>query len=506
MPDICLVFETHQPYRLRRASYVTESWNTVANHFDRELDRKVFKEALRECYLPSARIILDVCKKLRREGLQIKVAFSPSGVFIEQAKRWGREFLKILDKLLSLDALEILSQTYYHSLASLFHDFTEFKEQVKMHRELIIEEFGVKPNVFENTELIYNDVIASIIKDLGFRAIVTEGTERILGWRSPNYLYRARSSGLPVLLRNYRLSDDIAFRFSSRDWDQYPLTADKYVAWLAATPGQYILIFVDYETFGEHHPPETGIHEFLRSLLLKIARHPNLYLATPSDVLRSHAPVGDINVPKEMTVSWADVERDTSAWLGNGLQRHAFYRLECLYELLKFLGDKELLRMWRLLQISDHLYYMSMKGGGAGVVHEYFSPYGSAFEAYNAYLATLMQLEYELKRRIFASKRALDYVLRDVTGREFKFYISLGSFTGIKARNLKEFLEALKTVDIKSLRYHQERGDFFRWIDEVIGDHELARRIRAIDPGNEFLRSLLVDVLKQRLTELEGAV
>jgi len=501
MRDVCLILELHQPYRLNKATHSTGSWDTFWNLFDVELDKEVFSRALKKCYLPVSRIVLDVVKEYKKKGKEISISLSPSGVFLEQAERWGKEFLDRIEELLSLESVELLCQTYYHSLASLFKDHDEFRVQVEMHRKAIEERFGVKPVTFENTELLYNDRIGHTIHEMGFKTIITEGVERVLGWRSPNYVYKAKGCSLRILLRHYMLSDDIAFRFSSRTWDKYPLTADKYLDWIQMCSGQCVLVFVDFETFGEHHYPESGIHEFLRHLLLMSEKR-GINFIKPSEVAEKYEPVGELSVPEYDTISWADQEKDTSAWLNNQLQMTSFEKLENIKELLYALGDDELLRAWRVLQISDHLYYMSSKGGGAGVVHKYFSPFKEPLSAYNVFMCAFMELEYEVKRRLFRSKRAYNYVMRDVGGREFRFFESWDKPLDIIVKNLREFIDALKTVSIKSIKYHQRRGDFFRWIDHVIGDHALAKRIRSVDSQDPRVREKLIKLVERRLARL----
>jgi len=502
MRNICLIFEVHQPYRLNEESSPTGDWTTFMNKFNMELDREVFRRALKKCYLPASRIILEVVKECRSKGKKVGVSFSLSGVFLEQAEMWGRDFLDVIEELLSLEAVELLCQTYYHSLASLFKDHEEFKAQVEMHRKAIEERFGVRPNTFENTELLYNNKIASTIHAMGFKTMIIEGVKRVLRWRSPNYVYKARGCDLRLLLRHYMLSDDIAFRFSSKNWDKYPLTADKYLNWIQMCSGHYVLIFVDFETFGEHHPPESGIHEFLKHLLL-IGVDRGINFLKPSEISEKYEPVDELSVPEHNTISWADEEKNTSAWLNNRFQVVSFQKLENLKELLYALGDNELLRAWRLLQISDHLYYMSSKGGGAGVVHNYFSPFKDPLNAYNVLMCALIELECEAKRRLFKkSGRAYSYITRDVRGKEFHFFESWGKPLNIMARNLAEFLEVLRTVSMKSIRYHQSRGDFFRWINYTVGDHVLAKKIREIEPEDPKIREKLVKFIERRLEKL----
>jgi alpha-amylase len=291
--------------------------------------------------------------------------------------------------------VELLSETYYHSLAYFFQGSGEFEEQVRMHQNLMKHLFGYQPTTFQNTEMIYCNGVAKRAEDLGFKAIYTEGTEKILGSeRSPNFAYRSHGCDrIKLLLRNYQLTDDIAFRFSLRNWPGWPLTAEKYARWLSDTPGDCISIFMDFETLGEHHWEATGIFDFLKHLPHELALYPNLNSVTPSEAIQRHEAVSEINVEDSSPVSWADLERDTSAWLLNKMQRESFDRLRKLEPQLKRLGDLQLLKAWRYLQTSDHIYYMSTKGGGTGEVHSYFSPFASPGLAYETFTKTISDLE-----------------------------------------------------------------------------------------------------------------
>jgi alpha-amylase len=302
--------------------------------------------------------------------------------------------LESIRELVLTGCVELLSETYYHSLACFFHGSDEFEEQVRMHRSLTEQLFAYRPSTFQNTEMIYSNSIAKRAEQLGFTGIYTEGTEGILGWRSPNFIYRPRSCDrIKLLMRNYQLTDDIGFRFSLRTWAGWPLTADKYARWLSDTPGDCISIFMDFETLGEHHWEPTGIFEFFRHLPTELSRYPHLTCATPSEIIHRHETVGEIDVPDSQAVSWADLERDTSAWLLNKMQLESFERLRKLERRLKQVGDPSLLKAWRYLQTSDHIYYMSTKPGGTGEVHTYFSPYTSPAVAYNTFQKVISDLE-----------------------------------------------------------------------------------------------------------------
>jgi alpha-amylase len=268
---------------------------------------------------------------------------------------------------------------------------------------------GFKPSVFVNTEMIYNNIIAKAVEDLGFKAIFTEGTEKVLGWRSPNFVYKRKfafpnestpEKRIRVLLRNYRLSDDIGYRFSAKDWNEWPLTADKFASWVSATPGQCINLFIDYETFGEHQWPESGIFWFLKSLPQMILKYNNLEFTTPTETVEKHEPVGDIDVFEFSTISWADIERDVSAWLGNNMQNICFEELKHLEPVVKSLNNPDLLKIWRMLQISDHSYYCCTKWMGDGDVHKYFSSFNNAPDAFANYISIIS----DFKTKVFAEQ------------------------------------------------------------------------------------------------------
>lgn len=383
--DLVLVFEVHQPFRLRYRF----KGGLPYRYFDNRLNREMLEKIAYRCYLPSNKILLDA---IEEAGGMFRVAFSISGLLLKQAEMWIPEVIDSFKMLADTGCVEFLAQTYYHSLASIYKDRGEFRFQVEKHVDTVRRIFKVKPRILENTELIYSDSIGIEAERLGFEAVVTEGAERILKWRSPNYLYKARGSGVKILTRNYRLSDDVGFRFSARDWTEYPLTADKYSEWIARSKGQYILVFIDYETFGEHHPVETGIMEFLLWLPREAIRRGIRFL-TPSQVIDEYHPVDELEVFDSNPVSWADEERDLSAWIGNDMQRLSLNKIEQLESKVKSSNDRKALESWRILQCSDLLYYQSVKGGGAGMVHKYFSPYKSAYEAFALHMSALLDLE-----------------------------------------------------------------------------------------------------------------
>jgi alpha-amylase len=399
MTDISLCFEVHQPYRIAPKIVGVDHKDLFKSYFDEGQNRSIFERIARKCYRPATNIILEEIETRRDKGRKFKVAFSLSGIFLEQAKMYDPELLELFRALARTGCVEFLAQTYFHSLASLYEDKSEFIEQVNMHDKAVQEIIGYKPTFFENTELLYNNSIARTVQSLGYRGIFTEGVERILGWRSPNYVYRPAGMDIKVLMRNYQLTDDIGFRFSSRDWKEYPLTADKYSSWLAACPGQCVNLFMDYETFGEHHWVETGIHDFLRHLPREILKYENLHFATPTEIIERNDALGEIDVSDFATISWADTERSTNCWLENEMQMVCFEKLKKMQEAVKKRNDENIKRIWRCLQTSDHLHHMYTGGGGPGMVHNYFSPYNSAVRAFTSIYDVICDFEKKVGRK-----------------------------------------------------------------------------------------------------------
>ena len=408
MKGVVLCFEAHQPYRIRQriveqiaSKQIVRFRDLEKTYFDDELNKQIFKRVSERCYLPASEVLIDIIERQKADGRGLRVAFSLSGLFIEQARKYDERVLQAFRDLSNTGRVEFLAQTYYHSLVSLYsEERPEFIEQVMKHVNAVGEEFNKKPTVFENTELIYNNSIARTVEKMGFKAIFTEGVERILGWRSPNYVYSPKGvSRLKLLLRNYRLTDDIGFRFSSTRWEQYPLTAEKYASWLAATPGDCINIFMDYETFGEHHWKETGIFDFLRALPEKVLEYENLSFMLPSEVVERFDARDEIDVFElGGTVSWADEEKDLTAWLQNPMQIFLFERIKALEPIVKTVGDTYALELWRRFTTSDYYYYLSTKTGGAGEVHSYFNPYPNPLNAYNSMMEALLDFELRVRR------------------------------------------------------------------------------------------------------------
>jgi alpha-amylase len=504
--DIVITFEVHQPHRLKRSFFWEDQvFKRVKKeklfdyYFDQATNKEVFLRACRKCYLPSNQIILEQIEKHKGEKKQVKFSFSISGVFLEQCEMYNQDLLETFKQLAKTGCVEFLSQTYYHSLASLYPNREEFIEQVKLHQEILRDLLGYAPHVFENTELLYNNVVAKTVEKLGYKGIFTEGTEKILHAKSPNHLYMPKDGKkLKILLRNYKLTDDIGFRFSAKWWPEWPLTADKYARWLASTPGQVINIFPDYETFGEHHWPETGIHDFLRHLPDEIIKWWHLHMATPSEVCDKYAPQGEIDVPElGGTVSWADLERDASSWLGNTMQWAYYTSVRKLEPLVKETVDKELLKMWRYFQISDHLYYMFTIGGAPGEVHSYFSPYNTPMDAFVNAQAAILDFENRVK-------------MASITANEpFLFFTGVGEeySTGMTAWSLKGFLRVLEKVTIKSLEFHNGRGDFEKWAEKSLQDDILTQQLKKMGLSKlkgEPLRKALIKAFEKRFGEIKA--
>lgn len=393
MTSICFYFEVHQPMRLNRFSVfnIGEKNESFSTYFNDKLNQQIFEKVAKKCYLPTNNLLLDLIREF--DG-KFRISFSITGTFIEYCERFVPEVLDSFKELHNTGAVDLIEETYFHSLSSLFDSLDEFEDQVKMHNQMIKRIFGYTPKVFRNTEAIYDNRIAKKIEELGYRGIITEGTEKILGWRSPNFLYKPINANLKVLLRNYKLSDDVGFRFSARDWPGFPLTADKYAHWMSHCEGEIINLFMDYETFGEHQWTETGIFNFIKNLPSQVFRQGNLDFVTVGEAIERYEPVGDIDVP--WAISWADEDRDVSTWLGNDMQIACFNELKSIGQKLKEHNDEDLLHAWRLLQTSDHLYYVSTKGYEDGNVHAYFSPYDAPYDGFINFMNILQDFKHKV--------------------------------------------------------------------------------------------------------------
>lgn len=393
MASVCFYFQVHQPYRLRRYS-IFDGGN---DYFDDYKNGEICRKVANKCYLPANRLILKLIDRF--EG-RFKVAYSVTGVVLDQFEQYAPEVLSTFHALAETGCVEFLGETYYHSLSFLYSR-AEFAEQVRLHQRRMEGLFGQKPRIFRNTELIYNNELADFIRELGYEGICLEGADHILGFRSPNYVYHPPNrNGIKLLLKNYRLSDDIAFRFSNRDWQEWPLTADKFARWVSDVNGNgyTVNLFMDYETLGEHQWEDTGIFNFLEHLPEEILRHPDNNFKTPSEVLDSYEEVGEVNVP--YMISWADTERDLSAWLGNAMQSNGLHELYQMEEMVRQTGDAAILSDWRKLQTSDHFYYMCTKWFADGDVHKYFNPYDSPYDSYINFMNVMDNLRTRCRQAV----------------------------------------------------------------------------------------------------------
>ena len=390
MKTVCFYFQVHQPWRLK--TYRFFQMGNDHNYLDDFTNRAIMQKVARECYLPMNALLLSLIEENKGK---IKCSFSITGSAVEQFKAYAPEVLESFRRLAETGCVEFLGETYSHSLSSLY-SVDEFKQEVKLHTQMLKEEFGVKPTAFRNTELIYSDEIAKAVEDMGFKTMLAEGAKHILGWKSPNFLYSdAADNKLRLLLRNYKLSDDIAFRFSNEGWPEWPLTADKFAQWVAEENGDVVNLFMDYETFGEHQKASTGIFDFMKALPAALLDK-GVEFATVSEASKRLQPVAVLHCPYAM--SWADEERDVTAWLGNDLQNEAFSKLYALAPKVKKAKNRDFEYVWHFMQNSDHFYYMATKWFSDGDVHSYFNPYGSAYEAFINYMNVLADFEIELNK------------------------------------------------------------------------------------------------------------
>jgi len=395
MTSICMYFQVHQPFRLSKYSFF--DIGSKKGYFDERRNKEVFDKVTKKCYLPANQVLKELIEQ--HDG-KFRVSFSITGVFVDQCLKYNPKVLESFIELFDTGCVDILDETYYHSLAFLISK-EDFKEQVKQHRDMIKEHFNYEPKIFRNTEAMYSNDIAKAAEDLGYKGVIAEGWHTYLGWRSPNYVYRPTTcKKAKLLLRNYQLSDDIGFRFSNRGWAGFPLTADKYADWLSSNQGQTINLFIDYETFGEHQWEDTGIFDFLRHMPGEVFKHPHLDFRTTSEIVDKYESMGEIDVP--YICSWADMDRDLSAWLENDMQKEAFESVKNLESQVKKSGDSELLDTWRRLQISDHFYYMCTKWFSDGDIHKYFNDYSTPYDAFTNYMNVLS----DFKERLAPSPQA----------------------------------------------------------------------------------------------------
>lgn len=460
MRSICFYFQVHQPFRLRTYRFFDIGENH--RYYDEFQNRSIVRRVAERSYIPMNNLLLDLIKEY---GSAFKVTFSISGIAIDQLEMYAPEALASFKKLAATGNVEFLAETYAHSMVSLKNP-EEFKLQVKMHADRIESLFGVRPTAFRNTELIYSDEIGAMVYDMGFEVMLTEGAKHILGWKSPNFLYcNATNPKLKLLLRNYQLSDDIGFRFSNHDWIEWPLTAEKFAKWLNDFDKNQPVanIFLDYESFGEHQWAETGIFDFMKALPRQVFAKSNFTFSTPTLIAAKLQPVAAVYVPHP--ISWADEERDLTAWLGNEMQDEAFDTLYNLVQKVHECPSKEIQRDWLYLQTSDHFYYMCTKWFSDGAVHKYFNPYSTPYEAFINYMNVLSDFisrvnnnceHTPVEKSGFSipdpanyKKASVDKEPKEVptlkeNGSEFELIFSLSK---------KDLKDAINKLDVKELAY-----------------------------------------------------
>ena len=409
--SICLYFQVHQPTRLRLYRFFDIGKDS--HYYDDFANRTILRRVAQKCYLPMNQLMLDLVKQYKGK---FKIAYSISGSALDQFQRFAPEVIESFRALAATGKVEFLAETYNHSLASLASE-SEFEHQVKKHAAKIEELFGVTPTAFRNTELVYSNGIGEEVYALGYKTMLTEGARHIMGWRSPNFVYTAETQPrLKLLLRNYNLSDDIAFRFSNKGWEMWPLTADKYVNWLkeSAKDDEIINLFMDYETFGEPQSAESGIFDFMKALPGAVLEDGTFSFVTPTEATKKHKSIGDLDV--EDPISWADEERDVTAWLGNELQQEAFNKVYAMTEKLSIVNDPDLWEDFGHLQESDHFYYMCTKFFSDGEVHKYFNPYDTPYEAFINYMNVIsdFQIRLDEKRAALDVKETVQKELKKV--------------------------------------------------------------------------------------------
>ncbi len=382
MASVVFYFQVHQPYRLRRYSI----FDSGTDYFDDQANAEICRKVASKCYLPANALMAEL---IAAHDGRFRVNYSVTGMAIEQFRQYCPEVLDSFVKLAETGCVEFIAETYYHTLAFLYRR-DEFIDQIEKHRQAIAELFGQKPRAFRNTELTYNNDVAEVVEEMGFDIALTEGADHVLGWRSPNFIYRPPNcERLRLMLKNYRLSDDIAFRFGDRAWAEWPLTTEKFAGWVDQINGNgYVCnLFMDYETFGEHQWDDTGIFDFLRALPGEVMATGKNDFLTVSQAVDRYPVEAELDIPH--MISWADTERDISAWLGNSMQANALYETYAIAEKVRNSGDEALLEDWRKLQTSDHFYYMCTKYFADGDVHKYFNPYQSPYDSYINYMNIL---------------------------------------------------------------------------------------------------------------------
>lgn len=396
MISVCFYFQVHQPLRLD-PGYSFFDIGRRHHYRDDTANREIMRKVADKCYLPANRMMLDLIEAFKGD---FRISYAITGVAMEQFQEYCPEVLDSFRELADTGCVEFIGETHYHSLAFLFSR-EEFRRQVQMHGRILQEFFGSKPVTFRNTELIYNNDLALEIEKMGYKVILAEGADQILGWRSPNFIYQpAGCSKLKAMLKNYRLSDDVAFRFSDRGWSEWPVTTDKFSRWVHAVAGngEVVNLFMDYETIGEHQWEDTGIFQFFRTLPASILSRGDFAFRTPAEAAANLDPMAQLDVP--YFTSWADLERDVTAWLGNPMQDQAAELAYALEDKVRATGDDDLIATWRELLTSDHFYYMCTKWFSDGDVHKYFNPYDTPHQAFITYMNVLNDLTLRINQAL----------------------------------------------------------------------------------------------------------
>ncbi|MBU1370690.1 MAG: alpha-amylase [Bacteroidetes bacterium] len=496
--SICLYFQVHQPFRLRTYRFFDIGKNH--HYFDEYFNRMILRRVAEKSYLPMNALLL---KAIKENGSAFKVSFSFSGIVLEQMEMYAPEVLDSFRKLISTGQVEVLAETYAHSLSSL-QNAGEFERQVKAHSEKIEQVFGIKPTSFRNTELIYSDDIGARVADMGFNIMLTEGPKHVLGWKSPNYLYtNAINPKLKLMLRNFRLSDDITFRFSQQSWPEWPITAEKFVGWINNMPEkeEVVNVFMDYETFGEHQPASTGIFEFMKVLPAMILKNTAFKFRTPAEITKIHQPISAIQVP--YPISWADEERDLSAWTGNNLQDDAMEKLYSLADKINATDDTALKQDWNYLQSSDHFFYMCTKWLSDGDLHKYFNHYPSPYEAYINYMNVLSDFIIRVDEKLPEASKLMNELI-DNTGK-------LGQKIGQMAS--EKIHEAEKSVKDKFTETKKQAKPVFDDIKHM-SDAKVKKLIKELDAeqlviamkdaGHEIREKVLPNLTKKTRQQFES--
>ncbi len=483
MKSICFYFQVHQPNRLR--TYRFFDIGRHHDYYDEAQNRYLINRIADKCYIPANQMMLDL---IQHYGKDFTLSFSISGIAIEQFKKWRPDVIESFKRLADTGQVEFLAETYSHSLSALISD-KEFSKQVGSHKKLMEDIFGQTPKTFRNTELIYSNRIGEMVHKMGFNTILTEGAKHILGWKSPNFLYSNDIAPKQhILMRNYTLSDDIAFRFSDQSWEEWPLTAQKFKEKIKNQPKeeQVINLFMDYETFGERQWEDTGIFDFMKSFAKEVVEDDDLQFNTPSQIAEQYAPVSSVKV--KYPISWADEEKDLTAWLGNELQDEAFGKLYQLENVIEHCNDTHIIDDWKNLQTSNHFYYMCTKLFSDGNVHNYFAPYESPYEAFINYMNVLSDfiLRVEKIEQQQGGKVSGKKGQAKVVTKKRKPNMSTKPYTFLDVKKVPKTIikKALKMVDVADIKKALNNSD-----------HEISDRITSCMTKREIQA---MDQLRQR--------